>query len=470
LSTSAKGLTILAIILAIGAGLVVWKAKVGGTHGGGHGLSSGGNVTKLSKEDMQLLLPAVIGSANPMALQRLAQDPELKQKLVDNMKEFFAVANQARKEGLAKDPRYSNFLDFIRAQVVAVNYDRERNKDKEALPPFSLVTKEQVDAFYQDPANEAKFNELVNAIKEQGKEEGEETPEPTAEQLAQLKEQYGKVKIYEKEADEKGAELGAEFTRKADLQVKLQQASFLNQLYAAKVLKDKVKVTDEEVQQYIAAHPELDPKAKRTKAEEVLQRVKAGEDFAALANEFSEDPGNKDFKSGEAKGGLIEKVKPDSGFDKNFETTALGLQPGQIAENVVETPFGFHIIKLERKGSTKNKEGKDEETYDVRHILFSTRYSDPKNPFSQPVEISEKVKNDLQAEKEKQILDEIKSKNPVEIEDFEIPKPSEEDIQKMMQQQQRQQMPINPEDLEGEGGEQEAPTTKAPTKPEPKKK
>lgn len=460
MSTLGKVLTLLAVILAIGVGLVVWKAKVGGHH-------SDTPVTKLSKEDMKLLLPVLTGGGNPMAMKQLAENPEMKQKLVDNIKEFFAVANQARKEGLANDPQVKILFDFIRAQIIARNYDEEKNKGKKPAAPFSSVTKEQTDAFYQNSANEQKFNDLLNAIVQQSKQEGEESPEPTEEQKQQLKETFAKVKIIEKEAGE--AKLPEEAKRKTDLQVKLQQAAFLNQIYAQKVLKDKVKVTDEEAQQYIAAHPEFDEKAMRVKAEDVLKRAKSGEDFAKLANEFTQDPGNKDAETGENQGGLYKEVKPNSGFDKNFEQTALGLQPGQVAENLVETPFGFHIIKLERKGATKNKEGKMEETYDVRHILFSTMYRDPENPFARPMSFTDRVKALLQEEKEKKVLDEIKKNNPIEVEDFEVPVPTEEEIKKMqeemMQRQMQQMQQMSPEDLQTE-----APTEKETKKPAPKKK
>lgn len=449
MNTLTKGLIALVVLLAVGAGLVVWKTKVGG-----HGTE---NLTKLTKEDMQMLFK----DANPLALKQLAENPEMKAKQIDGLKELLAVANQARKEGVANDPKNKPFLEFIRSQIIAVNYDREKNKDKGSMPPFSFITKEQTDAYYQNSANEEKFNALVKTIVEQSKEENPEAPEPTPEQLEQLKTQYAKVKIYEKEAAE--ANLGDEFKRKTELQVQLQQAAFLNQVYADKVLKDKVKVSDEEVAQYIAAHPELDPKAKKTKAEEVLQRAKAGEDFTALAKEFSEDPGSKE------KGGLYDGITKGQ-MAPEFEQAALALEPGKVADNLVETKFGYHIIKLDKKGTTKGADGKEEETYDARHILLSTMFTDPENPFRQPMPLDEKVKADLQEEKQKKLLEEIKAKNPIEIEDFEIPKPSEEEIQEMMKKQ-MPQMPMGAGE-EPEGAQTDEPTSpsKAPKKPEPKKK
>jgi peptidyl-prolyl cis-trans isomerase C len=79
----------------------------------------------------------------------------------------------------------------------------------------------------------------------------------------------------------------------------------------------------------------------RTKAEGVLKDVKAGKDFAALAKEHSADPGSA------AQGG-------DLGFFQQgqmvgpFNDAAFSLAPGTISD-LVETDFGFHIIKVVEK-------------------------------------------------------------------------------------------------------------------------
>ena len=75
-----------------------------------------------------------------------------------------------------------------------------------------------------------------------------------------------------------------------------------------------------------------------TKAQDIANRAKAGEDFGALAKEFSKDPGSAE-KGGDLgffKAGMM--VKP-------FEEAVKQLQPNQISE-AVKSDFGFHIIKL----------------------------------------------------------------------------------------------------------------------------
>lgn len=79
----------------------------------------------------------------------------------------------------------------------------------------------------------------------------------------------------------------------------------------------------------------------RTKALEILKALTAGNDFADLAQTNSSDPGSA------AKGG-------DLGFFERgqmvgpFDQAAFTLPPGQISD-LVETTFGFHIIKVVEK-------------------------------------------------------------------------------------------------------------------------
>lgn len=86
---------------------------------------------------------------------------------------------------------------------------------------------------------------------------------------------------------------------------------------------------------------ESDRKKAKEKAEDILKKIKSGEDFAKLATDMSDDMGSK------AKGG-------DLGFFsrgrmvKSFEDAAFSLSPGGVS-GIIETQFGYHIIKAEEK-------------------------------------------------------------------------------------------------------------------------
>ncbi len=278
---------------------------------------------------------------------------------------------------------------------------------------------------------------------------------------------FAKVQIYFLEASEKlkSGELGEEFQTKVNLQTKLQQAQLLARMYAQKVLTKKAEVTDADVDRYIAEHPEMSPEGKKKQADELLVRAKGGEDFAKLADEFSTDPGNK-TPDGKSNGGLYKDVTKGKMMPE-FEAAALALEPGKVAENLVETPYGYHIIKIERKGETKDANGQTSETYDVRHILISTTVKDPENPMGREMPVKEMVKAKLETEKEKAALDEILANNPVEVAvDYKIPEVSQEELDKLQQKQMPPQMEPGPE---GQPPTQVKPEAKSPAKAAPKK-
>ena len=138
---------------------------------------------------------------------------------------------------------------------------------------------------------------------------------------------------------------------------------------AESAIADKVAVKPEQVTDFYAKNPDqfkqpervrashilitvpkgADAAAKtaaRTKAADILKDVKAGKDFAALAKQHSQDPGSAQ------NGG-------DLGFFQQgqmvgpFNDVAFKLTPGQVSD-LVETEFGFHIIKVAEKQTARS--------------------------------------------------------------------------------------------------------------------
>jgi peptidyl-prolyl cis-trans isomerase D len=89
-------------------------------------------------------------------------------------------------------------------------------------------------------------------------------------------------------------------------------------------------------------------------AEQLLARAQKGEDFAALARQYSEDTGSA------KKGGDL-GWNPKGRMVKPFDDAQFALAPGQIS-GIVQSNFGFHIIKVEgvREGDVPVEEAKRE--------------------------------------------------------------------------------------------------------------
>jgi peptidyl-prolyl cis-trans isomerase SurA len=121
--------------------------------------------------------------------------------------------------------------------------------------------------------------------------------------------------------------------------------------------KDSLPTINKEVEVgEIVFNPKLnaaEKEAYRQKAEELLKRVKNGEDFGALARLYSQDPGSA------PEGGDL-GFNDRSTFVKEFSAWAFKLKAGEISP-VFESDFGFHFLQvIERRG----------EQVHVRHILI----------------------------------------------------------------------------------------------------
>ncbi len=87
---------------------------------------------------------------------------------------------------------------------------------------------------------------------------------------------------------------------------------------------------------------EGDDAAARNKAQEVVDKLSEGADFAALAAEYSDDTFSAE------NGGDLDFIQPGT-MDPDFEEAAFALAEVGDVSGVVETSFGFHVIKLTDK-------------------------------------------------------------------------------------------------------------------------
>lgn len=130
-------------------------------------------------------------------------------------------------------------------------------------------------------------------------------------------------------------------------------------LLQEEALIDGVEATDEEIQaKYDAMKSEVNARhilvADEATAKEVKQKLEDGGDFAALAGEYSTEPGAAE-SGGDlgwfGKGAMVPE----------FEEAAFSLEPGTISEPV-KTDFGYHIIEVvEKREIEESFEDKKEE-------------------------------------------------------------------------------------------------------------
>jgi parvulin-like peptidyl-prolyl isomerase len=386
LNSTKKALIAAAVAIIFAGGLIFWQVKA---RKSGPVVLTADDMTRLAEEQ-----PAQLR-------QRLALDETARKDFALDVRRLLAVAEEAETHGVDKEPDIKRQLEFQRSSVIAQYYMQEQGENAPDIPD------KEVDDFFSQPLNKHKFDQLIADAK--AKDPTMAQQEIPKEQLDMLKQRLGRIYIAEKKAVEQGVDKKPE----VKLQLMLQHARVLAQKYAMDKLQQKMKATDAEIDAYLASHPEADTdKANRAKAEEIVKRARGGEDFAKLAQEFGTD-GTKD------KGGDLGWFGPGQ-MNADFEKAAYALKPGEISD-VVQTSFGFHIIKLEER-KTETVEGKPKEMVRARHILIR----DMSNQFGPPQSGREKAKMALEKEKAEKVLDDIVSRSHVVVPDNYSVKPPEQ--------------------------------------------
>lgn len=355
---SGKVIAAVLVVVLLGAGGLILQRS-----------SSGSRTVKLTAHDMQVIFQELVP---PQKQQQIASDPEEKKKLVGEIKKLLAVAQVAEQEGYAEHADIKSQLAFQQDMDLNNAY-RKKNSDAKA-------TDEEVNAYHL--AHPKDFDDFL-----QGNPRFQQQAQGP--QRDELRKQFGEFKVIADRARKEGMDRD-DPTR---LQMILDRAQVLAGAYLSELQKNADKlVSDADVEQYYSDHPtdfdevrvrhilistqpkedaedeagakdakdSKDAKDKkpaekpktltkdeaRKKAQDLLDRIRKGEDFAKLAKENTDDTASKD-KGGEYDFFGRGKMVPE------FDKAAFALKAGEVSD-LVETQFGYHIIKLEERRTAAN--------------------------------------------------------------------------------------------------------------------
>jgi len=179
-----------------------------------------------------------------------------------------------------------------------------------------------------------------------------------------------------------------------------EEGLIIDKLLTAKVV-DKITIDDADVEKKIAeikeSNKEIEEKNanldeinanKKAKIEDLKKQLNDGADFAELAKD------NSDCPSGQNGGDLGSftrgKMVPE------FEEVAFSQKIGEVSD-VIETQFGYHLIKVTDKTPAIDAEGdkpEQPETVTASHILIKTEQSEEAQPIPEPDDLRESLKQE----------------------------------------------------------------------------
>ncbi len=309
--------------------------------------TSSGIVGNFTREDVSKVVADLLP---PEQLSQLRSNPKLREEFRKKTVRLLAMYAEAEQRGMLRRPDIRRQLDVVYTEFIADFWNKSDEGKK------NPVRKEDVTGFFRE--NPTAFDDFITQQQPKLKQ---------APDLDAIKQQFGEMVVAKQRAEAAGVQNRRDF----QLEWKFCQISEVAVLIVEE-LRSSVNVTDQEIRAFYNFHkfefeemrtshilistipkePQPGPDGKtptetpkpltreeaRKKAEDILARIKAGGDFAGLAAENSDD-------STKAQGGDLGYLRMGI-MVKPFEDAAKSLKPGEITSDVVETQFGFHIIKL----------------------------------------------------------------------------------------------------------------------------
>lgn len=229
-------------------------------------------------------------------------------------------------------------------------------------PQFAQRLENDEDGALQAQIQAQILTELIDAtlIEQGAAERGVEIDQDDiAEQRAKLAEQLGGEEELQKTIEQQGLS-------EDDVDDLLRDLTY-REAVTADLAGDK-EITDEEVAEYFEENSEQFMTARarhilvdtEDKAQQVLERLESGEDFAAVAEEVSTDEGSA------AQGGDLGEISPGEMVPAFEQAVFEDAEVGEL-HGPVESQFGFHIIEVTERTKPELAEVEDQ----VREQLAS---------------------------------------------------------------------------------------------------
>lgn len=287
------------------------------------------------------------------------EKPEIKRSVLESLVSQRLLVSQAHSIGLTVSEK------FLAQSIAGIDaFYKDGKFDKEQYEAVLRREKMTPQVFEERVARELYMRQLIDAYMQNGY-----ASRTSADNLIRLNEQQRVVAVakipvepylHQVKVDAAAVQGYYDANLKefeTDEQVRVEYLVF-----SADALQSQIKLDEAEIKKYYnehqnefgtpeqrkAAHiliavnakaPDAERHAAKTKAERILLQVKSSPDkFAELAKQHSQDPGSA------ANGGDLGQFGPGM-MVKPFEEAVFNLKTGEIS-GLVQTDFGFHIIKL----------------------------------------------------------------------------------------------------------------------------
>jgi len=132
------------------------------------------------------------------------------------------------------------------------------------------------------------------------------------------------------------------------------------------------------------------PEEARSKAARLLRDIQGGQDFAVVARDYSEDPSS----SGVGGDLNFRPLQDLANLNPRLAQAVQRMRVGETLPQVVETPFGFHLLKLLEKDAGGQKDLSDPRVQaQIRQVIFNRKDQLLKSAFSESARNQARITN-----------------------------------------------------------------------------